>query len=59
MALAAKAVNPGIRIVGVEAEGAPIMTHSLKKCEVTALEQVNTIAEGTAVKKPVEKPLIL
>lgn len=51
MALAAKAVNPGIRIIGVEAEGAPTMTHSLKKREVTALEQVNTIAEGTAVKK--------
>ncbi len=51
MALAAKAVNPNIRIIGVEAEGAPTMTHSLKNREVTPLQQVNTIAEGTAVKK--------
>lgn len=51
MALAAKAVNPAIRVIGVEPEGAPTMTHSLKNRGVTALEELNTIAEGTAVKK--------
>ncbi len=51
MAMAAKAVNPSIRIIGVEPEGAPTMTHSLKNREVTSLEEVNTIAEGTAVKR--------
>lgn len=51
MAMAAKAVNPSIRIIGVEPEGASSMTHSLKNREVTALSEVNTIAEGTAVKK--------
>ena len=51
MALAAKGINPSIRIIGVEAEGAPTLTHSLKNREVTALDHVNTIAEGTAVKK--------
>lgn len=51
IALAAKAINPAIRIIGVEAEGAPTLTHSLKNREVTALESVNTIADGTAVKK--------
>lgn len=51
IALGAKAINPGIRIIGVEAEGAATLTHSLKNRGVTALESVNTIAEGTAVKK--------
>ncbi len=51
IALAAKAINPAIRIIGVEAEGAPTLTHSLKNRGVTALDFVNTIADGTAVKK--------
>ena len=51
IALAAKKINPGIRIIGVEAEGAPTLTTSLKNRQITILDQVNTIAEGTAVKK--------
>ena len=51
VALAAKAINPLIRIIGVEAEGAPTLTHALKNRRVSALDNVNTIAEGTAVKK--------
>ena len=51
IALGAKAINPGIRIIGVEAEGAPTLTYSLKSRQVMPLDKVNTIAEGTAVKK--------
>ena len=51
ISLAAKAINPSIRIIGVEPEGAPTMARSLKNRQVTTLDYVNTIAEGTAVKK--------
>lgn len=51
----AKLLNPKIRVIGVEPAGANCMQVSLEKGEVTTLPAVNTIADGTAVKRPGEK----
>ncbi len=51
----AKLLNPNIKVIGVEPAGANCMQVSLEKGEVTTLPSVNTIADGTAVKRPGEK----
>ena len=51
----AKLLNPKIRVIGVEPAGANCMQESLKAGHVLALSDVNTIADGTAVKRPGEK----
>lgn len=48
----AKLLNPRIKVIGVEPEGAACLTESLKNGKVTTLPTVNTIADGTAVKTP-------
>ncbi|APC41647.1 threonine ammonia-lyase [Clostridium estertheticum] len=52
IALAAKALNPSIKIIGVEPEGAKAMKDSIDCKKVVHLETVCTIADGVAVKKP-------
>lgn len=51
----AKLLNPKIKVIGVEPAGANCMQVSLEKGEVTTLPSVNTIADGTAVKRPGDK----
>ncbi len=51
----AKMLNPKIKVIGVEPAGAACMKTSINKGEVTTLNQVNTIADGTAVKTPGSK----
>lgn len=48
----AKLMNPKIKVIGVEPEGAACMKASLKEGKVVTLDGVNTIADGTAVKTP-------
>ena len=48
----AKLLNPNIKVIGVEPAGAACMQASLKAGHVTTLPEVNTIADGTAVKTP-------
>jgi threonine dehydratase len=52
VALAAKAVKPGIKIIGVEPEGAKAMKLSVESNRLVCLPEVNTIADGVAVKNP-------
>ncbi|ACL69687.1 threonine ammonia-lyase [Halothermothrix orenii] len=52
IALAAKALNPSIKIVGVEACQAASMANSLNKGKLATLTEVNTIADGICVKTP-------
>lgn len=52
VALAAKQINPNIKVVGVEPDGAMAMKESVKKNELVQLNFVDTIADGVAVKKP-------
>ncbi len=51
----AKLLNPKIKVIGVEPAGANCMQESIKAGHVVTLPSVNTIADGTAVKKPGEK----
>ncbi len=50
-----KLLNPKIKVIGVEPEGASCMKTSFEKGEVVTLPSVNTIADGTAVKTPGSK----
>ena len=48
----AKLLNPKIKVIGVEPEGANCMQASFEAKKVVTLPTVNTIADGTAVKTP-------
>lgn len=52
VAVAAKRMNPNIKIIGAEPEGASCMKQSLESGEVVCLNTVSTIADGVAVKEP-------
>ncbi len=48
----AKMLNPKIKVIGVEPEGAACMKASIDAGKVVSLPGVSTIADGTAVKTP-------
>lgn len=52
VALATKAVNPNVKVIGVEPEGAPCMEKSFMEGHITTLSAVDTVADGCAVKTP-------
>ncbi|HHX55651.1 MAG TPA: threonine ammonia-lyase [Clostridiales bacterium] len=51
----AKMLNPSISIIGVEPANANCVQESLKEEHIVTLHDVDTIADGTAVKTPGEK----
>lgn len=55
VATACKAINPNIRVIGVQAEGASTIADSLVKGKVVPIEEVNTIADGIACRYLGEK----
>ncbi|MDD6491142.1 MAG: threonine ammonia-lyase [Firmicutes bacterium] len=48
----AKLLNPNIKVIGVEPEGASCLKASIEAGKVVTLDHVSTIADGTAVKTP-------
>ena len=52
VALATKAVNPHVKVIGVEPEGAACMENSFARGQVSSLTAVDTVADGCAVKTP-------
>ncbi|GHO47915.1 threonine ammonia-lyase [Ktedonospora formicarum] len=60
IAIAARAMKPSIKIIGVEAEGAASMRASIRAGKLTTLPALATIADGIAIKQPgkVTFPLI-
>jgi len=52
IAVAAKSINPKIKVIGVEPEGAKAMKMSMDEGKLVNLLQVDTIADGGAVKNP-------
>lgn len=52
IAVAAKAIKPSIKIVGVQTSNIPSMRESLENGEVTTAFNAPTIADGIAVKTP-------
>ena len=47
-----KAINPNVKVYGVQAQGAPSMRNSVRDNQIEELASVSTIADGIAVKKP-------
>ncbi len=54
VAFAVKAINPKVKVYGVQASGAPSMLNSLRDKKIQSLPSVSTIADGIAVKQPGE-----
>ena len=52
IAVAAKGINPNIKIVGVQTANIPSIQESMKNGEVTTAFKATTIADGIAVKTP-------
>jgi threonine dehydratase len=51
VAVAAKALKPGIKVIGVETEVLPSMLQAVEAGRPVTLEAANTIADGIAVKR--------
>ena len=58
-AIVARAVNPGTRVIGVQAEGAPAIYLSWKAGKRIVTDEVSTFAEGLATREPFDLPLQL
>jgi threonine dehydratase len=52
MAVAARAIRPGLRLVGVQAAGAAACVDSFHEGAPRSTDSVSTIADGIAVKRP-------
>lgn len=52
VAIAAKMLRPSVKIIGVQASGAPSMAQSLSEGHPVQLASASTVADGIAVKKP-------
>ncbi len=55
----ARAVNPAIRVIGVQAEGAPAVYRSWREGRRVVTDRVTTFAEGLATREPFEMPMAL
>ena len=55
--IAYKSLNPRIKVIGVQAEGAPAFYNSWKKGTITPTDGVKTAAEGLATSRAYELPL--
>jgi threonine dehydratase len=56
IATAVKGLRPGVRVVGVQAEGAAAYPRSLSQGHPVALESMSTMADGIAVGRPGQVP---
>lgn len=54
VAYVAKQIRPSIKIYGVQSAGAPSMFNSIRDGKIECLENVQTVADGIAVKQPGE-----
>jgi len=52
IAFTLKALNPKVKVYGVQASGAPSMVNSIHDAHIETLDSVFTIADGIAVKQP-------
>ncbi|WP_138007054.1 threonine ammonia-lyase [Halalkalirubrum salinum] len=56
IATAIKAIEPEVRVIGVQAEGASSVAESLRKGEIHQIEAVDTVADGIATRSIGQKP---
>ena len=59
VAYAIKALNPSVKVYGVQAAGAASMYNSIRDGKIECLDNVSTIADGIAVKQPGENTFSL
>lgn len=52
IALAVKAINPKIRVIGVQSDRSPGMAHLYNKQPLSQIKRAATIADGIAIKNP-------
>lgn len=55
--IVARAVNLAIKVIGVQAEGAPAVYHSWREGRRVVTERINTFADGLATREPFAMPL--
>jgi threonine dehydratase len=58
-AIVARAVNPAIKVIGVQSAGAPAVYRSWREGRRIETEVIATFAEGLATRQPFELPLAL
>lgn len=51
VSIALKSMNPNIKVIGVEPRGCPSMYESIRAQKIVELEQIDTFADGVAVKR--------
>jgi threonine dehydratase len=56
VATAVKGIDPSVRVIGVQAEGASSVVDSIDEGEIVELDTVDTIADGIATRRIGEKP---
>jgi len=54
ISIAAKTLNPKLRIVGVQSEGAPAVYRSWRAGKIVEVDSVKTVADGLAARKPLD-----
>jgi len=54
IAVAAKTLKPNIKIIGVQAEGAPAIYRSWKAGKIVEIDSVKTVADGLVAMKPLD-----
>jgi len=54
IAVAAKTLKPDVKIIGVQAEGAPAIYRSWKAGKIVEMDSVKTVADGLVARKPLD-----
>ncbi len=57
--IVAKTINPSIRVIGVQSEGAPAVYESWKTGKTVEKERIETFADGLATRAPFQLPLTI
>lgn len=57
--IVAKAINPRIRVIGVQAQGAPSVYRALHAGRLVGLDRMETFAEGIATRVPFALPVTI
>ncbi len=57
--ITAKAVHPGVRVIGVQAEGATPVYRSLREGRMVRLDRMETFADGIATRVPFALPMTI
>jgi len=57
--ITAKALHPGVQVIGVQAQGAPSVERALREGRMASLDHMETFAEGMATRVPFALPITI